>query len=136
MTAVTYLDAEHGPVAITGRVDGDRVLFDAASLRELSGWTLKPEGLCKDEICVPVRDSDLVVDGAIDAARFAAALGRPAVVDAAAGVVAVGEPSSERRGSIEAGVAPDFTLPQIDGGAFTFSSIGQRKKLLLAWSSW
>ena len=136
MTVVTYLDAEHGPVAITGRADGDRVLLDPASLSELSGWTLKPEGLCKDERCVPVRDRDLVVDGAIDAVRFAAALGRPAVVDAAAGVVAMGEPSSERRGPIEAGLAPDFTLPRIDGGAFTFSSIGQRKKLLLAWSSW
>ena len=45
MTDVTYLDAEHGPVAITGRADGDRVLLDPASLSELSGWTLKPEGL-------------------------------------------------------------------------------------------
>ena len=136
MTAVTYLDAEHGPVSTEGRVDGERVLLDPASLRELTGWTLKPEGLCKDEVCVPVRDRKLVVDGALDAVRFAAALGRPAVVDAAAGVVAMGEPSSQRRGPIEAGLAPDFTLPQIDGGTFTFSSLGQRKKLLLAWSSW
>ena len=133
---MTYLDAEHGPVSTEGRVDGERVLLDPASLRGLTGWTLKPEGLCKDEVCVPVRDRKLVVDGALDAVRFAAALGRPAVVDAAAGVVAMGEPSSQRRGPIEAGLAPDFTLPQIDGGTFTCSSLGQRKKLLLAWSSW
>ena len=61
---------------------------------------------------------------------------RPVVVDAAHGIVALGERSAERRGPIEAGVAPDFTLPQLDGGAFTFSSLGRRKKLLLAWSSW
>ena len=133
---MTYLDAEHGPVSTAGRVDGERVLLDPASLRERTGWTLKPEGLCKDELCVPVRDPELVVDGALDAVRFAAALGRPAVVDATASVVAMGEPSSERRGPIEAGLAPDFTLPQIDGGTFTFSALGQRKKLLLAWSSW
>lgn len=136
MTAVTYLDAEHGPVSISGRVHGERVLLEASSLSELTGWTLKPEGLCKDDVCVPVRDPELALDGAIDAVRFAAALGRPAVVDAEARVVAMGEPSSDRRGPIEAGLAPDFTLPQIDGGSFTFSSLGQRKKLLLAWSSW
>ena len=84
----------------------------------------------------PVRDPDLTVDGALDAARFAAALGRPAVVDAAVGVVAIGERSAERRGPIEAGVAPDFTLPLVAGGTFTFSSLGRRKKLLLAWASW
>jgi len=57
-------------------------------------------------------------------------------ITAAHGIVAVGERSAERRGPIEAGLAPDFTLPQLDGGTFTFSSLGRRKKLLLAWSSW
>lgn len=133
---LTYLDAEHGARDATGTSDGTRVLLDPASLTDLTGWELRPEGLCRGEVCVPVRDPDLTIDGAIDAARFAAALGRPAVVDASAGVVAVGETSSERRGPIEAGVAPDFTLPQLEGGSFTFSSLGRRKKLLLAWSSW
>ena len=136
MTALTFLDPEHGDRAASGRVDAGRVLLDVVSLTELTGWTRRPEGLCKGETCVPVRDPDLDDDGAVDVARFAAALGRPAVVDATLGVVAIGEPSSERRGPIEAGIAPDFTLPQLDGGTFTFSSLGRRKKLLLAWSSW
>ena len=136
MTALTFLDAAHGNRPASGRTAGARILLDASSMSSLTGWELKPEGLCRGDVCVPVRDPELTVDGAIDAARFAAALGRPAVVDAAAGVVAIGEPSSERRGPIEAGLAPDFTLPQLDGRSFTFSSLGRRKKLLLAWSSW
>ena len=136
MTAVTYLDAEHGPRSAVGRVDGARVLLAADGLAELTGWTLKPEGLCQGDVCVPVRDDQLVVDGEIDAERFAKALGRPAVVDTESGVIAIGERSSARQGPIAAGIASDFTLPQIDGGTFTFSSLGQRKKLLLAWSSW
>ena len=136
MAQPTFIDAEHGARPAQGRVDGDRVLLDPASLGELTGWELKPEGLCRDDVCVPVRDPDLTVDGAIDASRFAAALARPVVVDAANGVVALGERSADRRGPIEAGVAPDFTLPQLAGGTFTFSSLGRRKKLLLAWSSW
>jgi len=136
MADLTFLDAEHGARPAGGHVDGDRVLLDADALAELTGWQLKPEGLCRDDVCVPVRDPDLAVDGAIDVDRFAAALARPVVVDAAHGVVALGERSADRRGPIEAGVAPDFTLPQLEGGTFTFSSLGRRKKLLLAWSSW
>ena len=136
MADLTFLDAEHGARPATGRVDGDRVLLDAGALAELTGWQLKPEGLCRDDVCVPVRDPDLAVDGAIDVDRFAAALARPVVVDADHGVVALGERSADRRGPIEAGVAPDFTLPQLAGGTFTFSSLGRSKKLLLAWSSW
>ena len=136
MADLTFLDAEHGARPARGRVDGNRVLLEAGGLGELTGWQLKPEGLCRDDVCVPVRDPDLTVDGAIDVDRFAAALARPVVVDAANGVVALGERSADRRGPIEAGIAPDFTLPQLGGGTFTFSSLGRRKKLLLAWSSW
>jgi hypothetical protein len=136
MSDLVFLDAEHGARPARGRVDGARVLLDPDALAELTGWRRKPEGLCRDEVCVPVRDPDLDVDGAIDVARFADALARPVVVDVEHGVVALGERSADRRGPIEAGVAPDFTLPQLAGGTFTFSSLGRRKKLLLAWSSW
>jgi hypothetical protein len=136
MTALTYLDAEHGPRPVAGTRKDDRLLLDPSAVTELTGWVLKPEGLCQGDVCVPVRDPDLTVDGALDAFRFAQALRRPAVVDAASGVVAIGERSAERRGPIEAGVAPDFTLPQVAGGTFRFRSLGRRKKLLLAWASW
>ncbi len=136
MTSPVLLDAEHGARPVAGRVDHQRVLLEPDALAEHTGWELKPEGLCRDDVCVPVGDPDLVVDGLLDAARVAAALGRPVVVDGAAGVVAWGEASSARRGPIESAIASDFTLPQLEGGAFTFSSLGRRKKLLLAWSSW
>ena len=136
MADVTFLDAEHGARPARGRVELGRVLLDAGGLRELTGWQLKPEGLCRDDVCVPVRDPDLNADGEIDMGRFAAALARPVVIDAANGVVALGERSADRRGPIEAGLAPDFTLPQLDAGTLTFSSLGRRKKLLLAWASW
>jgi hypothetical protein len=136
IVTLTFIDAEHGARPVAGRTVGDRVLLEPAAVESLTGWALRPEGLCRDALCVPVRDPDLAVDGALDAARFAMALGRPAVVDAAAGVVALGEPSATRRGAIESGAAPDFTLPTLTGGDFTFSAIGRNKKLLLAWSSW
>jgi hypothetical protein len=133
---VAFIDAEHGARPAAGRTTGDRVLLEADAVLALTGWELKPEGLCRDGVCVPVLDADLAVAGALDAARLARALGRPAVVDAGAGVVAFGEPSAVRGGVIEAGTAPDFTLPTLAGDDFSFSSIGRHKKLLPAWSSW
>jgi len=136
MPDVSFLDAEHGPRPVPARVDGRRVWVTVETLAQLTGWRLEPEGLCRDDVCVPVRDAGLAVRDEVDVARFAAALGRPAVVDAPNGLVALGASSVERRGPIEAGVAPDFTLPRLEGGTFTLSSVGRRKKLLLAWASW
>jgi hypothetical protein len=136
MTDVTFLDAEHGPRPAAGSVTGDRIVLEPAALEAATGWSRKPEGLCRGEVCVPVRDPDLDVGAGVDVARVAAALGTPVVVDPDEGVVAFGTPAAHRRSPIEAGVAPDFTLPDLDGAPFTFSSLGRRKKLLLAWSSW
>ena len=69
---------------VEARIHGGRVLVAPESLPTAIGWALKPEGLCRDEVCVPVRDRDaLVVDGLVDLAAAAYALRRPAVVDAA-----------------------------------------------------
>lgn len=134
---VTLIDAEHGERAFAARVDGERVLASPAAVAALTGWELKPKGLCRAEVCVPVRDRDaLVVDGAIDLERLGAALRVPTVLDTSEDVVAFGERAAARAEVIASGVAPDFELPDLEGRPFRFSSIGRKKKLLLAWASW
>ena len=84
------IDAEHGARAVDARVGGDRILIEPDSLEAATGWVLKAEGLCRESVCVPVRDRDaLVVDGAIDVAELAAALRRPVVDDERFGPAAV-----------------------------------------------
>jgi hypothetical protein len=133
---LTFLDAEGGPRRFAGDVGDGTVIVSGETLAALTGWVRKAEGLCREDVCVPVRDPRLDVAGGVDLARVAASLGRPVVVDTDAGLVALAERAAVRRGPIEAGVAPDFTLPQLDGASFTFSTLGRRRKLLLAWSSW
>jgi peroxiredoxin len=134
---VTWIDAEHGARDVTARVVGERVLADPAALEAVTGWVVKPEGLCRESVCVPVRDRDaLVVDGAVDVAIFAAALQRPIVVDPAEAAVAIGVPTADRAAAMESLEAPDFELPDIEGSTFRYSSLGKRKKLVVTWASW
>jgi hypothetical protein len=112
-------------------------LITSAELETHLGWTLKPEGLCRDETCVIVPDpSALERDGRIDVVAVAALLDRPAVVDAESGVTAIGVPRASRLRALEELQAPDFTLPDLDGTAHALGDHRSKKRLLVAFSSW
>lgn len=115
----------------------DGPLVTATELETMLGWTLTPEGLCRDETCVIVPDrSALERDGRIDTLAVAALLDRPAVVDEASGVAAIGVPRQARRGALDNLVAPDFVLPDLDGTPHALSDHRSKKRLLVAFSSW
>ena len=123
--------------AIDGTIAGDRLLVDAATLHDTVGWELKPEGLCRENVCVPVRNTEaVVVDDQIDLAAAAGLLGRPVVVDGEAGLAAVALESEQRRRAIESLEAPAFTLEDLDGAPHSLSEWRGRKKLLVAFASW
>ena len=94
------------------------------------GWERKPEGLCRDEMCVPVPS------GPLDLAAVAAVLHRPLVIDEAAGVAAIGASSMARGAALHSGMAPDFTLKDLAGHAWTLSQFRGRKVVLYAYASW
>lgn len=101
------------------------------------GWALKPEGLCQDDTCVLVPDRGaLVSDAGIDLAVLGDLLDRPVAVDAEAGLAAIGAPRTVRRGAVDELRAPDFSLPDLDGGLTALSDHRSKKRLLVAFSSW
>ena len=108
-----------------------------ADFARATGWQLKPEGLCIDEICVPVREVDRLTDGAsIDLVEFARVTEQNIVFDWQRQVAALGERADSRSKSMSSLFAPDFKLPDIHGRQVSFSDFNRRKRLLLAWSSW
>lgn len=112
-------------------------LIDNEQLEKQLGWTLKPEGLCRDDECVLVPDrSALERDGQIDVMSVAALLDRPAAHDALSGVAAVGAPRGLRHKALADLEAPDFTLPDLDGTHHALSDHRSKKRLLVAFSSW
>ena len=138
MATVTVITED--VTTVDARTDGARVLIDPAALPAAIGWSLKPEGLCRDEVCVPIRDRrELVVDGLVDLAAAAHALRRPVVVDAedpARVYLAIALPAEERRRALRELEAPEFTLPDLDGTPHSLSEWRGRKRLLQAFSSW
>lgn len=109
----------------------------ADSLGDLIGWTLKPQGLCRDERCVIVPDRSAVeTDGGVDLVAIAQLLDRPVAVDTDAGLVAIGAERQQRRSALQDRRAPDFSLPDLDGTWHALSDHRSKKKLLVAFSSW
>ena len=108
-----------------------------ADFARATGWQLKPEGLCIDEICVPIREANRLTDGeSIDLVEFARVTKQNIVFDRQRQVAALGERADSRGESMSSLLAPDFELPDIHGRQVSFSDFNRRKRLLLAWSSW
>ena len=114
-----------------------RLLVAPERLVDALGWELKPEGLCRDDVCVPVRDRASLFMGAdVDLAAAAAALGRTAVVDAVGGIAAVAMDAEGRRQALDSLRAPSFVLDDLDGHPHRLEEWRGRKKLLVAFASW
>lgn len=109
---------------------GDELALDPAVL----GWERKPEGLCRQDVCIPVPGD--VGDGPIDAGRLAELLGRPAVIDPDERVAAFAAPAAERAEVLRSGIAPDFALADLDGTIHRLSDFRGKKVVLYAYASW
>jgi len=135
MPEVTIISDDVRTVDAT--VSDGRILLDPAVLPGALGWELKPEGLCRDDVCVPVRDPrTLFSDDQLDLERVADALGRPVVVDADARLASIALPAEERRRALDSLVAPSFELADLHGGLHRLEEWHGRKRLLVAFASW
>jgi hypothetical protein len=121
--------------------DRDRLWIPLDELERSTGWTARPEGLCRDEACVPVpaaRQAEWF-DGAgrLDFAAFAAHLGHAIARDEERGAWSLG-PAADRGPVTGAGpvMAPDLRLPDLDGALHALSDYRGKKVLLYCWSSW
>jgi peroxiredoxin len=134
---VTVVTDRSAPV--TGWRDGDRLLVRAADLPAAAGWERKPEGLCRGDECVPVRDASVDVDGdepLVDLAAVAAQIRRPYAVEPAAGLVVLGRAPFDVEAELAGGEAPDFTLPTLDGEPVSLHDSAGSKRLLVTFASW
>ncbi len=120
-------------------VAGEDLWLPASDLDRASGWTLKPEGVCLGDDCVPIppgREDSFVRSGAFNLTNLWRHLGKPVVHDEARETWLFGEGSSERRDALTSLQAPDFQLPDREGKLHSLSDYAGRKVFLTAWASW
>lgn len=124
------------PTAVPARVRDGAVRLSREALERAIGWALKPEGLCRDAMCVPVRGAPVESADGVDLAGVATALGRPLAVDVAERAAFLGVAAAERARPLAALEAPDFTLPDLAGRRHSLRDHRGKKVLLVAHASW
>lgn len=136
---VTILsDADERHVAGARIAEGD-LWLPAAALPDVLGWTLKPEGLCRGAICVPLprdRADGEVANGFVNVSAFWRRMDRCAARSAAGDLWVFGANARERADALLSLEAPDFTLPDLSGRMHSLSDYRGRKIYLVTWASW
>ena len=98
-----------------------------ADLERRTGWTIKPEGACREDVCVPLPDP-------FDVRQLASRLGMALVHENKHHVWALGP---ESRGQVLASPElPEIVLPDANGRDFALRSLRGTKVFMIAWASW
>lgn len=118
---------------------GSELWLTPEQLKQTTGWTLKPEGFCKDDVCVPLpsgKDADYVREKSVNAAALWTLLDKPVAHSEAMDVWSLGESARSRNESLKGLEAPDFTLPDFSGKLHSLSDFQRKRILLITWASW
>ena len=106
---------------------------DPPELERRTGWSIKPQGACKEERCVPL-PADGGAAGTVDARVLADRLGMPLVHDEPSGLWCLGPEAGGR--ALTSARAPELVLPDLAGAPFSLASLRGIKVLLVTWASW
>jgi len=113
----------------------DGLCVSAADAEMVTGWRLKPEGMGRDELCVPLA-GDARRDGKVDIATFWRGLGHPVVSDPQGDAWVLGTAAESRATALSGLEAPNFTLPDLAGVSHSLSELRGKKVFLTTWASW
>ena len=136
---ITLLHEQSETASKTALVRDQDLWISPRDLEQATGWSMKPEGFCLGDVCVPVPagDRSRYVDGdRLNAAAFWRRLGNPIVHDASGEIWVLGTGASDRATSLQSLEAPDFELPDLSGVTHTLSEQRGKKVLLVTWASW
>ena len=111
--------------------------LDAAELEHGTGWSVKPEGACRGEVCVPLPGTVRAPDGTVDTQVLAKLLAMPLIDDEQHNLWALGPATVPTGHALVSAEAPELELPDLrTGELFRLSSLRGQKVMLLAWASW
>jgi hypothetical protein len=141
-THATIIYDDHATEINTANEDAGQLWLTTVNLTRATGFELKAQGVCRNELCFPLpkfREQEFVRKSAgktwFNLVAFAQLVNQPVAHDKALATWYFGLRSDQRQGlsSLE---APDFTLPDMNGKTHSLSDFRGKKVLLLTWASW
>ena len=130
--------------------DPDNLWLTTSDLTAASGFVLKPQGACLDELCVPIpkaREASFLRDAKpvnqrvkrvkyFNLSELARTLHQPSVHDAASQTWLFGARPEAQMRYVNTLEAPNFTLADWKGSQRSLSDFRGKKVLLITWASW
>lgn len=111
-------------------------------LARATRFDLKPQGVCRDELCYPLppsRESEFLRNESgrswFNLTAFARLISQPVASDSSHSAWYFGLRSDQRQ-QLAALQAPDFTLPDLEGKLHSLSNFLGKKVFLVTWASW
>jgi hypothetical protein len=105
----------------------DRLDQPPEELERRTGWSIKPEGACRGDVCVPLASP-------FDLTDVAKRLRMALVRDEAHGLWALGPEAAGH--ALSSAELPDVVLPDRNGRDFELRSLRGTKVIMVAWASW
>jgi hypothetical protein len=113
----------------------DALWVKKRDLPAINAFEVKPQGACRDDLCIPIAKQMLRGDY-FDLTAFAKRIGQPVVADVDARVWSFGEIQALRGSFLEGRLAPDFTVPDRAGRPVRLADFRGKKVLVVTWASW
>lgn len=114
-----------------------------ADLARATGFVVKPQGVCRGELCFPLpkgkKDDFLARRGEItwfNLGAFARLVHQPVARNAKPAVWCFGSRPDAQNSFLQTLLAPNFTLPDPSGKQHSLSDFRGKKVLLITWASW
>jgi hypothetical protein len=115
----------------------DTLLVPEDRLADITGWELNAEGLCRGDVCVPVRARpDVRADGLVDLRVVTELTRQPFAFEHDVAAAAIGTAVDTHAGEPAGGRVHDLVLADVDGTPFRWTQLGRKKKVLVTWASW
>ena len=138
----TIVYDDHATQIASAIQDLAQLWITTADLKRATRFELKPQGVCQNELCFPlpkVREHEFVRKTPdktwFNLLAFAELVHQPVAHDEALSTWYFGLRADQRE-SLSSLVAPNFTLPDMNGKPHSLSDFRGKKVLLLTWASW
>jgi hypothetical protein len=141
-TRVTIVYDDRASEISAANEDAGQLWITTFDLKRATSFELKPQGVCRDELCFPVpksREQEFVRKSAakswFNLVAFAQLVQQPIAHDEAFSIWYFGLRSDQRQ-VLSSLKGPDFTLPDMNGNTHSLSDFRGKKVLLVTWASW